>query len=49
MTRFEKKVVLDRCRKFNDMLVYINKNKKELCYGLFFDFLELSEQLNMIR
>lgn len=43
MTRFEKKVVLERCHRFNDMLRYINSNKKELCYALFFEFLDLQE------
>lgn len=49
MGRFEKKVVEERCGKFNKMLNYLNENKKDWLKNNFFEFIELKEQINVPR
>jgi hypothetical protein len=47
MGRFEKKVVEERCYKFNDMMQYINKNKEKWIGNAFFDFIDIKQQITM--
>ena len=47
MGRFEKKVVEERCHKFNKMLAYLNQNKKDWLDQAFFEFIELKEFINV--